>query len=299
MRRLQLAVLEPVARSQPVDRQRRAGAVGVTARSTRPSPARSRSSQPSRPSVRRVDRVQARARVDPDTRPLGDDRGSGPMRVVLHLPDLEVPGDVGQRLRRPRRQRGDDARRIKRRIMSVPPLPREWTISATTVVDRLDGVGRPRRRPAATGRCPPRRRRLAPDDDDRPTAPPSPASMPSTTPGLIDVGVERRRDVVAGSAGSELGLDHGDGPRRLAASARRRRARARRSRRAARRRGARRGCRSPRPGRRRACGRVGSRLATSTPKPSSPRKMLPMPATSVLMAVDLGTSSTSSGWKYR
>ena len=41
----------------------------------------------------------------------------------------------------------------------------------------------------------------------------------------------------------------------------------------------RRGCRSRRPGRRRAAAAAASRRATSLPKPSSPRKRLPMPAT--------------------
>ena len=49
-------------------------------------------------------------------------------------------------------------------------------------------------------------------------------------------------------------------------------------------------------------GLAGKRLATSTPKPSSPRKMLPMPATSTGVhrpASARRSGSTSSGWKYR
>ena len=45
------------------------------------------------------------------------------------------------------------------------------------------------------------------------------------------------------------------------------------------------------------------RLATSTPKPSSPRKMFPIPATSTLSHHEAtggpGNGSNSSGWKYR
>ena len=81
-----------------------------------------------------------------------------------------------------------------------------------------------------------------------------------------------------GSAGS--GSITARVPGRLAHAARRRPARGRRSRRAARRRGGRRGCRSRRPARPRAAAAPARRSATSTPKPSSPRKMLPMPATS-------------------
>ena len=99
----------------------------------------------------------------------------------------------------------------------------------------------------------------------------------------------------SGRSASTSGSKTTHGARRLARAASRRSARARRSRRAARRRGARRGCRSRRRARRRAAARASMRLTTSTPKPSSPRKMLPMPAT---RTVHRATTSISSGWKY-
>ena len=103
--------------------------------------------------------------------------------------------------------------------------------------------------------------------------------MPSTAAGFMRVRVDRSAHVVA------VGESPTSGSRRDACpaarpSGTRRRARARRSRRAARTRGARRGCRSRRPARPRARPRCARRCATSTPKPSSPRKMLPIPATS-------------------
>ena len=104
-------------------------------------------------------------------------------------------------------------------------------------------------------------------------------TRPSTTAGLIEwassigAGVEARRRRARRPPPCPAARP----------SAGRRPARARRSRRAARRRGARRGCRSPDAH----LAGIGRRCATSTPKPSSPKKMLPMPATSGLHAQHL------------
>ena len=117
-----------------------------------------------------------------------------------------------------------------------------------------------------------------PTTSSRPISPPSSATMPSTARGSIWWASSGWRVV-----GVELGLEDGDGARRLAPAAARRPARPGRSPRAARRRGARPGCRSPRPARPSGIGRPASRWATSLPNPSSRLKMLPMPATSVFV----------------
>ena len=135
----------------------------------------------------------------------------------------------------------------------------------------------------------------------RPTSPPRLASVAKTMAGFIVVGVDRGGNIVADAEISDVGLDNGDRARRLperhgvdqhegvvaveqfvgevdapdavvddAHSV--------------------------------GHGSAGQRLATSTPKPSSPRKMLPMPATRIRAHRSASTpvsTSISSGWKYR
>ena len=104
------------------------------------------------------------------------------------------------------------------------------------------------------------------------------------------MGVQRGRDRL------DLGLDDGERARRLPGAARRRAGRRRSSPRPARRRGPCRGCRSRRPRRPAAAVASASRSASATPKPSSPRKTLPIPATRIRAG---STGSTSSGAKKK
>ena len=193
-----------------------------------------------------------------------------------HLPDLQVPGDVGDATSRRRPPAINERRDDKASDHDASPFPADELLRPSRRRAR-----RRRPRPAATGRCPRRRRpartRRA---DSRSTSPPSPATMPSTARGSIWWAVERRRRRRGRPRARATDTVPGGSPR-----AARRRARRGRSRRAARRRGAPPGCRSPRPGRPSGTAAPARRWATSTPKPSSPMKMLPMPATSVFVAV--------------
>ena len=150
--------------------------------------------------------------------------------------------------------------------------------------DQLDG-----RRPtagstaAATGGLRPMRSRgrraRSRRTSTRPTSPPSASSSAQHRVRVHAVGVERRLGRPSSAAGTSVGLDDVHGAGRARRGAWRRPGSRCRSRRAARRPGA---CpRMPKSAtrRRRAAAVAGQPAATSTPKPSSPRKMLPMPAT--------------------
>ena len=152
--------------------------------------------------------------------------------------------------------------------------------------DDVDAPGRRRARrpprPRPTGRCRPRatpagsrRRRSGPRE------PPSvgTSSMPRRVTGRAGRASPRAGGRASGRR-RQVGLDHVQRARAVPPAARRcRRAPARRTRRAARRPGAPSGCRSPRRAQRPAASAAPVRRATSTPKPSSPRKMLPTQAT--------------------
>ena len=109
------------------------------------------------------------------------------------------------------------------------------------------------------------------------------------------VRVERHGSSVARSSGSISDSVPGGCAARRGVE----RARPRRSPRRARRRGPCRGSRSRPPRRPAGASRCASRSATATPKPSSPRKTLPMPATSTRAAAAPAIGSTSSGAKKK
>ena len=96
MRRLQLAVLEPVARREPVDRKRQLRRRLRRPGRRRPPSQRLEVDVALEPVGGRVDRVQARPRRRSRPATARARCGSRATRG-LHLPDLQVAGDVGQR----------------------------------------------------------------------------------------------------------------------------------------------------------------------------------------------------------
>ena len=243
--------------------------------------------EPSRPSVRRVDRDAGSTVASIEhLRPLGHDpvRGSRPPatspRILRYRAmsgsDLTTSHGDGRKRQPTGRRRADHGRVSFLRAVGDADGHSSASTSSTASTAR-----RRRRRPGRTGRCPPRASAGSqPTIRMRSTVPPRPASMPSTTAGFMLCASTTGRGSSPCSARRPVRLEHGDRARRLAhrhgvdehervvaveqlvgevhaADAE---------------------VLDPhavgdRPRRRAAC-------TTSTPKPSSPRKMLPMPATS-------------------
>ena len=196
-----------------------------------------------------------------------------PSSCTAHRPDLQVAGDVGER----RPDDGADADEHQHRDdkasdhgISFSAMSSSTKRAASSTAAATGG-DRPMPSPTSAG--------SHPTSSSRPISPPSSATLraPPAGPSGGCRAEGRRRGRPRARAGRRC-------PAPLLATARRR-ARPGRSPRAARRRGGRLGCRSPRPARRRASVARARRWATSLPNPSSPLKMLPMPATRVFVPV--------------